>query len=406
MFKWIFLAQVVVYLLLMPSIRRPLELGYYPPLGVGILVIIGLAAGFLFAHLKSDPLAAAAAGTPDKLQPRPILTFAIPALAVLYAVIVVAFGLLNRRQGSEFMAELYSGLPIYVLAIVRGYEILFVPLALGYAFSQSSERIGQRIFVGIALVASLPFMGVADSRGRLLVLAVYMLCFVRPAAFVQSLYRNARVYIAAAIVVGTFVFFSMRRSEGYNSLNDYLLLEVYQRLDGLSLVTDLRDAGLLDRIGQFDLEMFTPLLAKLAFLDAAREAKLLGRTSTKQYYLQDLLGRNQLDYPNSMATDPLYFAGWAGIVISFCILGFIISKFDRLVVKRELFADLNKAALSIAFVTAFALFENDFVGAVSTFFQNYLFTLLLLFFGFTRTSEAATNRSPAGSLIAARTAGP
>lgn len=402
MFKWIFLAQAVVYLLVMPGIRSSLELGYHPPLSVGILAILSLSVGFLLMQFRQEPVTTAPEPL-NKLRSHAALTLAVPAFAALYAFTVVAFELLNRRQGSEFMAELYAGLPLYVLAIVRGYEILFVPVALAYAFSGSSSKIGQRV-VGFALIASLPFMGVADSRGRLLVLAVYMLCFIRPSTFLKFLYRNVRFYIATAIVVSAFVFYSLQRSAGYASFNEYLLREVYQRFDGLNLVTDLRDAGLLNRIGQFDFEMFSPLLAKIPFLEAAYIAKLLGRTSTKQYFLQDLLGRSQLDAANSMITDPLYFAGWAGILIAFCTLGYIIARIDRFVANGRLFYDLNKSALAIAFVTSFALIENDLMGAASTFVQNYALTALLLIFGFKREHEPKVVNSAAKQLNVAQQA--
>ena len=44
----------------------------------------------------------------------------------------------------------------------------------------------------------------------------------------------------------------------------------------------------------------------------------------------------------------------------------------------------NTSAIAIAFVTSFAVIENDLVTGVLSFVQNYIFVALLLVFGTTR----------------------
>ncbi len=107
----------------------------------------------------------------------------------------------------------------------------------------------------------------------------------------------------------------------------------------------------------------------------------MGLTSTKQYYLQILLGRSQLDTPNSMIADPLYFAGWAGVALAFLALGYTISRFDGFVEKQNIMSSKNKLSIAIGFVTSFALIENDMVASLTVFVQNYIFTYLLMTFG-------------------------
>lgn len=398
MFKWIFFLQAFIYLLLMPYLRSGLDIAYHPPLGAGILAIISLSAGFVFCNVRMGDVATISQSNANrdttKLQPRPYLAYAIPALALLYAVMVVSFGLLNRRQGSEYMAELYAELPIYALAIIRSYEILLVPFFLLYAFGGDANIVRRRV-VMTALLLSLPFTGIADSRSRLLLIALYIICFVNPKTFIEFLYRYVRFYLVAFVVVGAFVFYSYQRSSSYSSFNDYLFFEVYQRLDGLNLVTDMRDAGLIDKIGQFDFAMFAPLLSKIPFLEAARAAKLMGQTSTKQYYLQELLGRSQLDTSNSMIADPLYFAGWLGIIVAFGLIGYAIARSDRFVARGALMRNANTSAIAIAFATSFAVIENDLVTGVLSFVQNYIFVVLLLVFGTTRLiTPSLTEQKP------------
>jgi len=401
MFKWIFFLQALIYLLLMPYLRSGLDIAYHPPLSAGILAILSLYAGFVLCNLRigdnhESGKVAENHGT-AKLHPRPYLAYAIPALSFLYAVMVVLFGLLNRRQGSEYMAELYAELPIYALAIIRSYEILLVPFFLLYAFG-GDDNVARRRIVMFAMLLSLPFTGIADSRSRLLLIALYVLCFVDPKTFVQFFYRYVRFYIVGIVVFGAFLFYSYQRSSSYSSLNDYLFFEVYQRLDGLNLVTDMRDAGLIDKIGRFDFSMFTPLLSKIPFLEAARAAKLMGQTSTKQYYLHELLGRSQLDTSNSMIADPLYFAGWLGVIVAFVLIGYAIARSDRFVTQGALMRNANASAIAIAFVTSFAVIENDLVTGVLSFVQNYIFVALLLMFGTTRVVTPSLTEQQLSSL--------
>lgn len=381
MFKWIFFTQAILYWVVMPFMHRSGVLGYYPPVGVGVLAIAFLYIGHILHNFtKIDTGAAACIPHVADLKPKSFLPYAIGVLAILYCITVLAFGLFNRRQGSEFMADLFAGLPIYALAIIRTYEILLIPVLVLYIFGKSAAKSERYIVFGV-IILSLPFTGIADSRSRLLILAIYLLCFVGPRILLSFVARYSRFYLAGFIVLGAFLFYSMQRVKGYNSLSDYLLFEVYQRLDGMNLVTDLRDSGLISNFGKFDTGMFAPLISKIPFLEASHQAKLMGLTSTKQYYLQILLGRSQLDTPNSMIADPLYFAGWAGVALSFLLLGYAISRFDSFVGKQNIMSSKNRLAIAIAFVTSFALIENDMIASLTVFIQNYIFTLLLIVFG-------------------------
>lgn len=381
MFKLIFFAQAIIYLFLMPILHGTVELGYRPSIGTGLLAILSLYMGTVLSRLHATGHAPATARPATiKLEVRPVLAYAVPVLVVLYAAMVMLFGLFNRRQGSEFMAQLYADLPIYALAIVRVYEIFLIPFALLCIFATFTSKGQQRLMV-LSLLASLPFTGLESSRSRLLLIAIFLLCFIRVDTFIRLFFKYIRFYLAAIPVVGAFVFYSLERAKSYSSLNEFLLLEVYQRLDGLNLVTDLRDAGLINRIGQFDLAMFGPLISKIPFLEAARVAKMMGRTSTKQYYLQELLGRTQLDTANSMIADPLYFAGWAGVIVAFAAIGFAIARCDAFVGRDAFMTSKQPTAIAMAFVTSFAIIEIDMVAAVLTFVQNYVLISVLMAVG-------------------------
>ena len=114
MFKWIFLTQAILYWVVMPFMHRSGVLGYYPPLGVGILAIAFTYFGHVFHNVvKKSTVSKSYEPYLMDLKPRFYLSYAIAVLAMLYCVTVLSFGLFNRRQGSEFMADLFAGLPIY-----------------------------------------------------------------------------------------------------------------------------------------------------------------------------------------------------------------------------------------------------------------------------------------------------
>lgn len=403
MLRWLVLVQAVIYLLLMPSLRANAELGYNPPLIAALIAVAAFSVGAFVPPLGRsvrNPIGPEA----SRLQPRSFLSIIWVLLAIAYAFISVNYGLLNRRQGSEYMAELYATLPLPALAVLRGYEILLVPIIILYAFGSTKHQSRERWAVLLAVIATLPFMGLADSRGRLLVMGIYLVSFLPVSRLIAYFYKNWQIIAAAGSVVAAFVAVSLRRAADYGSTADYLFMEVYSRLDGLNLVTRLKEASLLSYWGQFDYEMLSPLIARIPFLEAAETAKLLGRTSTKQYVLQDLLRSRSLDDSNSMITDPLYFAGILGVVVAFFLLGWTMRRFDRFIAEKRLLVSFWSTTVALSFVTSFAIIENDFVGSLA---NMALVTVIIgIFLGLVTTRTQADSTSayahrpqPAGSAI-------
>lgn len=374
MLRMIFLAQAVLYLLLMPALHDYMDLVYKPPLFLSVLVVGSLVAGYVLCSRLHGSRAATAVtarslSIPD-LEPRIIVVVGFAILAVLYAYVSWTNGLLNRRQGSEMMADIYGNLPLIELVILRVYEIAFIPVAVVFFFGRSSLPI--RILVAFILLASLPFMGIEDSRARVLVMAITLLSFVNLKDFIIFFYQNTKIYLVMFAAVGVFIYVSLQRLSGYARVEDYLFYEVVRRLDGMNILSELRDYGFIKYMGTFDTGMFGPLISRIPFLEAGRLAKLEGVTSTKQYFLKTILNTGRIDDSNSMILDPLYFAGIPGMVIAFIGLGYFIARFDVFVEQRRLFSSHIGLATALAFVTSFAVLEVDFFGAITTFLQNFL----------------------------------
>lgn len=397
MLRWLVLVQAVIYLLVMPSLRAGVELGYNPPLIAGLLAVAALVMGGFVPSLARS-LTHPARPTVARLRPRQCLWIGWVLLAIAYAIIAVSYGLLNRRQGSEYIAELYATLPLPVLAVLRGYELLLIPVIILYTFGLAKDQTRQRWAILLTALISLPFMGLADSRGRLLVMAIYLMSFLPVDRFLTYFYRNWRLVAGGgAAVIASFVTVSLQRAADYGSRGDYLFTEVYARLDGLNLVTKLKEASLLSNWGHFDYGMLSPLIAKIPFLEAAQTAKLLGRTSTKQYIIQDLLRGRNFDDSNSMITDPFYFAGLIGVAVAFLVLGRAMRLFDRFIAEGRLLVAFWPTTIALAFATSVAVFENDYVGSLANMAQVTI--VIAIFLGLC-TTRLSPNADP--SIIASR----
>lgn len=374
MLRWLILIQAVAYLLVVPMLRAELELGYHPPLIATLIALTALLVGGFLFPLRRSPLHAVHSDV-DRLRPASWLLIAWLGLTIAYALVVIRYGLFDRRQGSEVMAELYATLPLPILGILRVYELLLIPIIILYMYHASSTPRWQRVAILLGVLASLPFMGLADSRSRLIVMGMSLIAFLPPDRFLRQLYRNWQLLLAGAGAILAFSVISSERAARYASVNDYLFSEVYVRLDGLNLVSKLREAGLLSWWGSFDFAMAGPLLSKIPFLEAAQTAKLLGRTSTKQYVINDLLRSNSFDDSNSMILDPLYFGGLLGLFIGFLVMMVLARVFDQYIMDGKLMINRFQTALAMTFATGIVVFENDWLGS----FVNMGLLMLLIF---------------------------
>lgn len=368
---------------------------YNPPIALGVISAFSIVFGIYLRKLNRTTILQTS-GSIEKIVPRYSLSWAVFVFSLLYIYVSYTNGLMNRRLGSEYMAELYAGLPIYNLLILRLFEIIFTPLLAIYLLSAKNIGVQSKIRTFLALLIAIPFMGFLDSRGKLLVILINIICFVEFSQLFRIVMKQVWTLIIIIIAIFAFLFFSLQRLENYADYRDYLYSEIYTRIDGLNLLTQLKDHGLTSIWGKFDFNLLDPLISRIPFLEAAVAAKIEGRTSTKQYYLQDLLQTKRFDDSSSMINDPYYFGGFIGLFIAFVVLGYFISTFDNYINNKRLLVNRYSTALAFAFVSAFVMIEADFVGAFTTLAQNFVIVLGLLFIGCERKSIAG------GSQISSR----
>jgi hypothetical protein len=311
---------------MMPTIHGFMDPFYRPPLVLSIIAVSFLLVGFAAPSFLHSAQTSAALRpflrSEVFLKPRRAVPWGIVLLVILYGYVSLSNGLWNRRQGSELMAEIYGTLPLVEITILRVYEILFIPIAVIYLFGETSKL--SKFIVVFCLIASLPFMGIEDSRGRILVISICLLSFVKISNFRSFFENNFKIYGFMFFAIGAFFYVSAQRLTRYNRTEDYFFNEIVRRLDGLYLVSELRDSGHIKYLGHFDFDMLAPLVSRIPFIEAGRLAKIEGLTSTKQYFLKSILQTNRIDESNSIILDPLYFGGVIGMAISFVVLGYFI----------------------------------------------------------------------------------
>jgi hypothetical protein len=174
MFKFIFLIQVFIYLVLAPYVVMDNKLFYYPPIYLGFVVIISITVGIYLKNMRHATVVKSNIVI-ERITPRHSLSWLIVFLSLLYIYTSYGNGLTNRRLGSEYMAELYANLPLFDLIILRSFEIMFTPFLAIYLLSSKNIDVSSKIRVFTSLIIAIPFMGLLDSRGRLLVIFYVLL---------------------------------------------------------------------------------------------------------------------------------------------------------------------------------------------------------------------------------------
>jgi hypothetical protein len=313
----------------------------------------------------------------------PYITFSaklfLAGWSLLYMYTVISNGLLDRRQGSEVMAFIYGGLPILDLAIIRGFEIIYYPiLFIIIAGLQHDRKMLLKLLLILFLISFL-FSGVFESRAKIIILiSYYYILYISPNfdwVPISKIYFNLLLFFTGILIF----FISSVRLSGFDDIGGYIFVDIFSRLDGLEFSSKLSNEGVAPWWGTFDVNIFSNFLSVLPFLDSARELKVDGLTSSKNYLLQNILGSSQFDVNNSVITDLYYFGGYLFLILGGALYGYYVSRFDASVKSNKLY----DSRLSIAFAFSFLLnafrFELDFFGMIVSISRDFILIYLILF---------------------------
>ena len=173
MISWIVLAQAAIYLLIMPVLRASGEFGYHPPVGVGLVAVIAFAIG-AFVKLSNTP------GTlPQARRVTRSASAAVDGDPCIKCRIRRPFARFRLAEPSAGLRSDGGDLRDYAALGACGHPRLRVdtdPTLILYLIAKPVRRL-DRLAIIVSILTSLPFMGISDSRGRVVVIALTVMAF-------------------------------------------------------------------------------------------------------------------------------------------------------------------------------------------------------------------------------------
>ena len=384
------LIQILTYLFISPLTLMVMGEDVIYRFDLSVVFLLSFIAGIVIAQGGRSTAVGPVVVSPPSLPAW--LKLCLIALACAYIFVVISNGLIDRRQGSEVMAQIYANIKLFDLLIIRIYEIIFYPVlivvlvGLRKNFNILTKSLLFSFFIGFL------FTGVLDSRYKLLVpLLFYYVIFVSPKPDWQPIPKN--VFMLGVLVLTSLAFLiGLGRVKDFDSLSVYFIEDVLRRVDGLELIS------LVDRIvdipffGTLDVNVFSNFLAVIPFLEVASILKEMGLTSSKGYFLQIILGYSQYDINNSLLTDLYYFGGYILLIFGSFFYGYLVMKFDISIKSNSIWRGRVQMAFMLSFLMNAFRIEQDFFGIVLNTFRDFIiFYILFLTFRFSIVLKSSRN---------------
>lgn len=378
------LLQIGVYLFLSPFLRMLVgeDINYRFDISTAFLIFFCLGI-FLSGKLQKSEVVLSEVIPPLLSN---WLKLCLVTLAFCYVYVVISNQLLDRRQGSEVMAEIYAHIPIYHLIILRVFEIIFYPVLVVVLVGYHRNNDFYMRLLCISFFVAFLFSGIFVSRAKLFypVLFYYIAFSSSKSNFgnISKKYQNLSILLIGILVVSIFLF----RIDTYNNIAEYLIEDVLRRVDGLELISIIDEVVDIPFIGTLDFKMFLNLFAVVPFLEGTTLLKELGMTSTKSYYLQVILGYPQFDINNSMATDLYYFGGLIMLAVGGVFYGCLVWKLDFYFKSGRIWRSHILLAFMLSFMVNGLRIEQDYFAIVLNVVRDFII-LYIIFFGLNYNSK-------------------
>jgi len=356
--------QLLIYLFLSPALAMLLVGDYSPLFLVSLVFFVAFVIGI---KLEGGAHVSAACEMPKLKIPKKFF-FIYAFLSLIYIGVVIENGIVFRRQGSEFMAELYSSMPIQSLLMLRLFEISYWPVmvSLIYFFRTRSVRVNSfQAFCFIPIVAAFFFTGTLDSRSKLIAPIIFLYILFRHDISFKNIIKSKKGFLTLLILTILFFAVGASRMGAYDSIPEFVMTEFVQRTDGLELLSRVSsELGAIPFAGTRDPLVFLNFVAMIPFLDQAAELKALGLTSSKGYLLAQVLGSNKMDINNSVLTDPYYFGGVLGVIVFGLLYGFYTRRIDSIIKNGAIWRSRWLSAFGLAVVLNAWRVETDLFGLI------------------------------------------
>jgi hypothetical protein len=184
----------------------------------------------------------------------------------------------------------------------------------------------------------------------------------------------------ATVFGGGAIFVFASRLDNFDDTSEFAMTELFTRTDGLELLSMLAAARDIPIYGTLDPLMFANFVAMVPFLEVSAQLKELGLTSTKNYFLQVILGIDAFDINNSVVTDMYYFGGLIGAALGAMAYASSLSFLDRQIRTGRFWDSRVRAALMFAFLINAIRVEYDFFAVLIAIARDFFIIFSLLFF--------------------------
>lgn len=329
------------------------------------------------------------AGVVSRTKSRPAVTVATPLLlslpgsailtcwSVLYAILSLKHGLINRRIGTHEAAMLFAEIPVADLVVFRVFELLF-PFIVAYLltrmirFKLSAPDYILALGVGGALLLS----GLAFSRSQAFFLLASSAIILQN-SLSRSQFRRLLVLVGVAGVLIFFLVSVYRLNQTPDeNLTNYFSDEVLKRLDGLELISRLVEIHGYSAMGIDPSSVAAPLLSSIPFLPAALELKASALTTIKSHILAFEFGLMQGDTNSFVIVDVYYWGGIIFLLLSAAFLGAAVRKVDQGILVSK---GIAKNALFIAMAGNLIYMERELISILIGIVRDFAIYAVILF---------------------------
>lgn len=387
--KNLVLIQILAYLFISPLTLMLMDGDVIYRLDLSVIFLLSFIAGIVIAWGGRSTAVGPVVVSPPSLPAW--LKLCLIALACAYIFVVISNGLIDRRQGSEVMAQIYANMPLFELLILRIYEVIFYPVLIIIAIGLYGNTGILTKLLLVSFFVGFLFTGVLSSRAKLVIpLLFYYVIFIAPKPAWQPISKN--VFVLGSLLLASLAFLiGLDRIKDFDGLSVYFIEDVLRRVDGLELVSLVDQAVEIPFWGTLDTNVFSNFLAAIPFMEKASALKEMGLTSSKSYLLQIILGYAQFDINNSMLTDIYYFGGYILLIIGSCFYGYLVMKFDLSLRLNNLWRDRVKVAFMLSFLMNGIRIEQDYLSILFNTLRDFVI-LYLLFFGLRFSIKSESSR--------------
>jgi hypothetical protein len=320
-------------------------------------------------------------------------TYVLPlfmTITVLYCYLIFDLGLLDRRQGSEYMALLFSQINVMDLILFRAYEIIFWPVSILIFFlTKNKTTLFYFSFMGTFLLG-LFFSGALTSRTK--IITAFLMFFIFSKLFSSNKFATSGIrdfYTLLPLVFFSFLvvfIFLFQRNDDFSNYSDYFLSDFFMRLNGLYLVNELLNYN-QSFFGTGDMQIFKYYSTAIPFLETTSDLKELGLTNSKSYLLRDVLDSNMYDVNNSILTDPFYIGGVPLVALTGIVLGFLAKKIDLSIETGLIFNSRVFFVVTFCTLNNLIKIENDLIAILIAIIRDSIILLPIAFIFLTHKKQ-------------------